>query len=179
MATLDTATLASGCFWCTHAIFERINGVVNVKSGYTGGKKENPTYKEVCNGTTGHAEGIELTFDPNIISYRNILEIFFYLHDPTTLNRQGADIGTQYRSAIFYHSESQRIDAETLKEELNASTIYSNPIVTQIAPASIFYVAEDYHQGYYENNSHQPYCQLVISPKLQKLKKTFETFLKK
>jgi peptide-methionine (S)-S-oxide reductase len=178
MTTLETATLASGCFWCTEAMFERIKGVKDVKSGYTGGNTKNPTYKEVCSGTTGHAEAIEIQFDPNIISYREILEIFFYTHDPTTLNRQGADVGTQYRSAIFYHSNTQLLIAGKLKAELTNSNAFGKPIVTQIVKADVFYNAEDYHQEYYENNKQQSYCRFVIYPKISKLEKTFKKYLK-
>ncbi|MDH7603571.1 MAG: peptide-methionine (S)-S-oxide reductase MsrA [Melioribacter sp.] len=175
----EIATLGEGCFWCSEAIFQRIKGVIKVESGYSGGNFPNPSYEDVCTGKTGHAEVVQITFDPSIISYKELLEIFFSTHDPTTLNRQGADVGTQYRSVIFYHNDEQRKIAEKLKEELNKSKIWENPIVTEISPFKNFYKAEDYHQNYYNNNSYQPYCSFVISPKLEKLKKYFKNKLKK
>ena len=177
---MDTATFANGCFWCTEAIFEELKGVVSAVSGYTGGHTENPTYKEVCNGTTGHAECIQITFDPSIISYDELLEVFWKTHDPTTLNRQGNDIGTQYRSAIFYHSEEQKQKAAHYKKELDESGAWSNPIVTEISPFTIFYPAENYHQQYFEvNGDANPYCQFVIQPKLEKFRKVFADKRKK
>lgn len=170
----DTATFATGCFWCTEAIFEQLDGVVKVTSGYSGGKVEKPTYKEVCTGETGHAECVQVFYEPGKISYDELLEIFWQVHDPTTLNRQGADVGTQYRSAIFYHNATQKEKAEKYKEELNKSGAFSNPIVTEIAPAGKFYSAEDYHQEYYANNKNtNPYCAVVIRPKLEKFQKVF------
>ncbi|MCR4324214.1 MAG: peptide-methionine (S)-S-oxide reductase MsrA [Candidatus Curtissbacteria bacterium] len=172
----ETATIAGGCFWCTEAIFKRLKGVESVTNGYSGGKVENPTYEQVCSGTTGHAESIQIEFDPNIISYEKLLEVFFKLHDPTTLNQQGADIGTQYRSSIFYHSEAQKKTAEKAKKEAQKSR--SQPIVTEIIPFENFYKAENYHQNYYEANKSQPYCQIVIDPKIQKLYQEFKSDLK-
>ena len=176
--TRELATLGGGCFWCTEAVFEEVIGVDKVESGYTGGATPNPTYREVCNGDTGHAEVVQVTFDPAVISFREILEIFFATHDPTTLNRQGADSGTQYRSAIFYHSLEQKQTAETLIAELNAQKIWDRPIVTEIAPLTIFYRAEDYHQGYYRTNPGQGYCGYVIAPKFAKFRKQFSGKLK-
>jgi peptide-methionine (S)-S-oxide reductase len=172
---LETATLGGGCFWCVEAVYERLPGVVSVTSGYAGGHIENPTYKQICSGTTGHAEVAQIRFDPTKISYAKILEVFWQAHDPTTLNRQGADEGTQYRSAIFYHDEKQKLTAE--KAKLAAQAQFNNPIVTEIVPLKKFYRAEDYHQGYYDANSRQPYCQAVIAPKLEKLehKKVIES----
>lgn len=172
--TVDTngaeiATFAAGCFWCTEAVFQRTKGVLSVRSGYIGGKKESPTYKEVCTGTTGHAEALEITFDPKVVTYRELLNVFWHMHDPTTLNRQGADVGTQYRSAVFYHSEAQKKDAEAVKEELTKARTFRNPIVTEIVAASKFYPAEDYHQDYYNQNKSAGYCRAVIAPKLKKL----------
>lgn len=174
----EIATLGEGCFWCSEAIFQRIKGVIKVESGYSGGNVPNPSYEAVCSGKTRHAEVVQITFDPSIISYRELLEIFFSTHDPTTLNRQGADVGTQYRSVIFYHNEEQKKIAEEIKEKLNDSKIWENPIVTEISPFKNFYKAEDYHQNYYNNNPYQPYCSFVISPKLEKLKKFFSEKLK-
>jgi peptide-methionine (S)-S-oxide reductase len=164
---LETATLGGGCFWCVEAVYERVPGVVSVTSGYAGGQTENPTYKQVCTGTTGHAEVAQITFDPAKVSYAKILEVFWQAHDPTTLNRQGADEGTQYRSVIFYHDEKQKLLSE--KSKLAAQAQFKNPIVTEIAPLKKFYPAEDYHQGYFDDNQRQPYCQAVIRPKLEKL----------
>lgn len=175
---LETITLGGGCFWCTEAIFQRVKGVVSVISGYSGGTVPNPTYDAVCTGRTGHAEVVQITIDSSIISFQEILEIFFSIHDPTTLNRQGADIGTQYRSVIFYHNDEQKRIAEDMIKQLDSEKIWDNPIVTEIKKYKNFYKAEDYHQNYYNNNSHQPYCSFVISPKLQKLKKYFSNKLK-
>jgi methionine-S-sulfoxide reductase len=176
---LELATFGSGCFWCTEAVFLKVNGIESVASGYSGGKVKNPTYKEVCTGLTGHAEVIQVKFDPKKISYEELLEIFWNTHDPTTLNRQGADEGTQYRSVVFYHNENQRKTAQQYKEQLDKSGLYKNPIVTEISPMGIFYVAEDYHQNYYALNTNQGYCQYVIRPKVEKFKKQFESKLKK
>lgn len=174
---LEKATFAGGCFWCTEAIFLEIKGVKKVVSGYTGGFIKNPAYREVCNGTTGHAEAIEITFDPNEIAYEDLLEVFFGTHDPTTLNRQGADVGTQYRSAVFYHSENQKEKALKYIELITKEKLYNNPIVTQVEPASVFYLAEDYHQNYYNQNQEQGYCAMVIAPKLEKLRKYYKSKL--
>lgn len=175
---LDTATLGSGCFWCTEAIFERLKGVHAVVSGYAGGVKENPTYEEVCSGKTGHAECTQIFYDPSIITFGELLEVFWKTHDPTTLNRQGNDVGTQYRSVIFYHNEEQKKLAEKYKEELDKSGAWGNPIVTEISPLTNFYPAEDYHQDYYDNNSNQGYCSFVIAPKVEKFEKVFKNKLK-
>jgi peptide-methionine (S)-S-oxide reductase len=164
----EKATFGAGCFWCVEAVFQRIDGVKSVLPGYAGGTKESPTYKEVCTGTTGHAEVAQITFDPAKISYQKLLEVFWQAHDPTTLNRQGADMGTQYRSVVFYHDEKQKTVAEESKKR--AQKDFDTPIVTEIQPLQRFYEAEDYHQNYYNNNSFQPYCQFVIKPKLKKLK---------
>ena len=169
MSPLDTATLAGGCFWCTEAIFERLKGVKSVVSGYAASRVENPTYEEVCSGRTGAAEAIQITYDPSIISYDKLLDIFWHLHDPTTLNRQGNDIGTQYCSAVFYHNDEQKRIALALKEALEKSGTYKKPIVTEITPFTNFYPAEDYHKDYYDSNRYQPYCMFVIDPKVQKL----------
>ncbi|MGZ5189743.1 MAG: peptide-methionine (S)-S-oxide reductase MsrA [Flavisolibacter sp.] len=175
----DTATFATGCFWCTEAIFEGLNGVLKVTSGYTGGQVENPTYQAVCSGETGHAECVQIIFEPNKISYDELLEVFFEVHDPTSLNRQGADVGTQYRSAIFYHDANQKEKAEYYTKELNKSGAFTKPIVTEISSLSKFYPAENYHQEYYENNKNSnPYCSVVIRPKLDKFKKVFASKLK-
>lgn len=176
---LTTATFASGCFWCTEAIFERVKGVYSIESGYTGGTVENPTYQQVCNGNTNHAEAIQLMFDSSEITYDELLEIFWKTHDPTTLNKQGADTGTQYRSAIFYHNEEQKRKAEFYKDELNKAGLWNDPIVTEIVPFKKFYKAEDYHQDYYENNPNQGYCAYVITPKVEKFEKIFKDKLKK
>lgn len=165
---LEKATLGAGCFWCVEAVFQRIDGVASVLPGYSGGQKENPTYKEVTTGKTGHAEVAQITFDPAKVSYERILDIFWQAHDPTTLNRQGADVGTQYRSVIFYHDEKQKAAAEKSKKE--AQKDFNDPIVTEIQPLTKFYEAEDYHKNYYNDNKFQPYCQFVIKPKLKKLK---------
>ncbi|HCR49871.1 MAG TPA: peptide-methionine (S)-S-oxide reductase MsrA [Rhodothermales bacterium] len=176
--TSTTATFASGCFWCTEAIFKRIRGVSNIKSGYTGGKIKHPTYLEICSGLTGHTEAIQFIFDPTLIDYDDLLAIFFYTHDPTTLNRQGNDVGTQYRSVIFYHDEAQAHSARSFIEKSTRDQVYNNPIVTAIQPATVFYEAESYHQDYYDQNTAQPYCSFVIGPKLEKLRKQFLDKLK-
>lgn len=175
----QTATFGSGCFWCTEAIFERVNGVVSVVSGYSGGTVDEPTYKEVCEGTTGHAECTQITFKPEIISYDELLEIFWKTHDPTTLNRQGNDVGTQYRSVIFYHNDEQKQKAEYYKAKLNEEKIWKDPIVTEITNFEKLYPAEEYHQEYYENNPNQGYCAYVITPKIEKFEKIFKDKLKK
>jgi len=176
---LDTATFGSGCFWCTEAIFERVKGVSKVVSGYSGGSVDNPTYKEVCNGNTGHAECTQITFDPAVISYDELLEIFWKMHDPTTLNRQGNDVGTQYRSVVFYHNDEQKQKAEYYKNKLTEEKIWDKPIVTEITKFEKFYPAEDYHQEYYDNNPNQGYCAYVITPKVEKFEKIFKDKLKK
>lgn len=178
-AKTETVTLGAGCFWCVEAIFSRVNGVVKVESGYSGGHVANPTYQEVCTGNTGHAEVVQVTFNPEIIPFAKILEIYFKTHDPTTLNRQGNDIGTQYRSVIFYHTEEQKATAIEIKNQLDAAGIWSRPIVTAIEPYKNFYKAENYHQNYYEYNKNQPYCNMVITPKLEKFEKVFSDYLKK
>lgn len=170
-AGTEVATLAGGCFWCLEAVFKEVDGVEDVISGYTGGTTVNPTYQEVCTNTTGHAEAVQLTFNPGEISYREILQIFFSVHDPTTLNRQGEDVGTQYRSAIFYHDDRQRAIAEGLIKELNAAHLWSKSVVTQVARLDKFYPAEDYHREYFSRHPEQPYCQAVISPKVNKFRK--------
>lgn len=175
---LQKATFGNGCFWCSEAVFQRLKGVVTVKSGYEGGDVANPTYDDVCTGTTGHAEVIELTYDPAEISYEELLEVFWKTHDPTTLNRQGADVGTQYRSVVFYHNDEQKALAEKYKKELNAKNAFGKPVVTAITKASPFYVAENYHQDYYNRNGSQPYCRAVILPKMEKLEKIFKDKLK-
>lgn len=174
----EVATLGGGCFWCVEAVFADLQGVVKVESGYAGGKIPNPTYRQVCSGTTGHAEVIQVIFDPQVISYREILEVFFTVHDPTTLNRQGADVGTQYRSVIFYHGEQQRVVAEQLIKELDAAKEWPAPIVTEVSPAPEFYVAEDYHQEYYKLHGEEPYCRMVIAPKMKKFREHFGARLK-
>ena len=176
---LQTATLAGGCFWCLEAVFDKIKGVQGVESGYAGGHVDNPSYRAVCNGDTGHAEVVQVHFDPNIVSYHDLLNVFFAIHDPTTLNRQGHDTGTQYRSAIFYHNDDQKMVAEELIESLNAQKIWDNPIVTQVNPLDKFYMAEDYHQEYFARNPYQPYCQAVVAPKVSKFRKHFLDMLKK
>lgn len=174
----EIATLGGGCFWCLEAIYKRVKGVVKVTSGYSGGTKANPTYEEVSTGTTGHAEVVQVEFDPTRISYKEILDIFWQIHDPTQLNRQGNDIGTQYRSVIFYHNEAQKRIAQNSKLELEKEKIFDKPIVTEITAFKAFYPAENYHKNYYDTNPDQPYCQLVITPKLQKFKKHFSEYLK-
>lgn len=178
MANLETATLAAGCFWCVEAIFDDLKGVEDVVSGYSGGHTENPTYKEVCGETTGHAEVVQIRFDPSVLSYKELLQVFFTVHDPTTLNRQGGDIGTSYRSAVFYHSDEQRQIAEETIAEFNAEGIYDNPIVTQVAAFDKFWPAEDYHQEYFANNPNQPYCNAVVAPKVAKFRQKFLSRLK-
>lgn len=175
---VEMATLAGGCFWCTEAVFLDLKGVKTVVSGYIGGKIPNPTYKEICTGTTGHAEAIQITYDPKEISYGELLEIYFATHDPTTLNRQGNDVGTQYRSEIFYHSEKQKEIANDYIDLLVQEKIFNSPIVTKLSPAVTFYPAEDYHQNYYNQNKTQSYCHYVITPKIEKLKKYYKTKLK-
>jgi len=175
---LEVATLAGGCFWCTEAVFQEIKGVVTVETGYSGGSIPNPTYEQVSTGTTGHAEAVQILFDPSIISFREILEIFFATHDPATLNRQGADFGHQYRSAVFYHNDKQRANAEEVIEELTSEKIYDLPIVTEVEPFEAFYKAEDYHKDYFKKHPEQPYCRVVISPKIAKLRKKFRDKLK-
>ncbi len=174
----DTATFAAGCFWCVEAVFQELKGVYSVTSGYTGGKIKNPTYREVCSGLTGHAEACQIVYDPSVISYDDLLEAFWKSHDPTTLNRQGSDQGTQYRSAIFYHSEEQKNKAESYKAKLNAEKAFDNPIVTAISPAEAFFTAEDYHQNYFNQNGNAPYCSFVIAPKLEKFRKVFKEKVK-
>jgi peptide-methionine (S)-S-oxide reductase len=176
---MELATFGSGCFWCTEAIFLNVKGVEKVESGYSGGKVKNPTYREVCSGLTGHAEVIQVTYDPKVVSYDELLEIFWQTHDPTTLNRQGADEGTQYRSVVFYHNDEQKTLAEGYKKKLTEAKAFEDPIVTEISPFTIFYKAEDYHQNYYNLNGSAPYCSFVIKPKLDKFKKVFKEKLKK
>jgi len=175
----ELATLAGGCFWCIEAVFKELRGVSKVESGYSGGTTPNPTYRQVCDGTTGHAEAVQVTFDPAEISYKDLLNVFFSVHDPTTLNRQGADVGTQYRSVIFYHSMDQEKTAKMLMDELDHSNTWDNPIVTQIQSFEKFYKAEDYHQDYFANNPNQPYCSVVVAPKVAKFRKHFLDKLKK
>ena len=172
----EIATLGGGCFWCVEAVFQDLKGVLQVESGYSGGHVDNPSYREICNGTTGHAEVIRITFDPAVITFREILGIFFSFHDPTTLNRQGNDVGTQYRSAIFYHSPGQKTDAEEIKKSEQEN--WSDPIVTEIIPFVKYYKAEDYHQNYYKEHQSQPYCSVVISPKVRKLREKYRDKLK-
>jgi peptide-methionine (S)-S-oxide reductase len=174
----EVATLGGGCFWCLEAVFDDLRGVESVESGYMGGDAPNPTYRQVCSGTTGHAEVVQITFDPQIVSFRELLEVFFTIHDPTTLNRQGADVGTQYRSAIFYHTPEQHEIAEQTIADLNAQGIWDAPIVTEVAPLAQFYIAEDYHQEYYAQNASQPYCQMVVAPKVAKFRQKFLEKLK-
>ena len=176
---LHTATLAGGCFWCLEAVFDEVKGVHSVESGYAGGHVDNPSYRAVCNGDTGHAEVIQVHFDPNIVTYRDLLNVFFAIHDPTTLNRQGGDVGTQYRSAIFYHDDEQKMIAEELIRDLNSQQIWDRPIVTEVAKLDKFYMAEDYHQEYFARNPYQPYCQAVVAPKVSKFRKHFLDLLKK
>ena len=176
---LETATLGAGCFWCVEAVFDDLKGVESVESGYSGGHTENPTYREVCSETTGHAEVVNVTFNPQEISFKEILQVFFSVHDPTTLNRQGNDVGTSYRSAIFYHTDEQKRIAEETIKEVEAEGVYDDPIVTQVAPFDKFYIAEDYHQEYFANNPSQPYCAAVVAPKVAKFRKKFVDRLKK
>lgn len=175
---LEMATLGGGCYWCIEAVFDELQGVEQVVSGFSGGKTINPTYREVCSGTTGHAEVTQISFDPQVISFKELLEIFFTVHDPTTLNRQGADVGTQYRSAIFYHDETQKQIAEQVIKEITAAKLWDKPIVTEVTPFQAFYPAEGYHQDYFVNNPGQPYCQVVIAPKVVKFRKKFKEKLK-
>jgi peptide-methionine (S)-S-oxide reductase len=175
----QVATLGGGCFWCLEAVYDQLKGVISVESGYAGGQVLNPSYKQVCNGTTGHAEVTQITYDPQVVTFRDLLDVFFTIHDPTTLNRQGYDVGTQYRSAIFYHTPEQKQVAEQTIAELNAAHVWDNPIVTEVTPIDKFYVAEDYHQEYYENNQNQPYCRAVVAPKVAKFRKKFLTKLSK
>jgi peptide-methionine (S)-S-oxide reductase len=179
MANLETATLAAGCFWCVEAVFDDLVGVEDVVSGYSGGHKDNPTYQEVCSETTGHAEVVQIRFDPEVISYADILRVFFTVHDPTTLNRQGNDIGTSYRSAIFYHSDDQRKAAEEVIAEITAEDLYPNPVVTELSPFEKFWPAEGYHQEYFANNPNQPYCAAVVAPKVAKFRQKFSHRLKR
>ena len=174
----EVATLAGGCFWCLEAIFSELNGIAQVTSGYSGGTVVNPSYHQVCSETTGHAEAVQITFDPTVTSFRELLEVFFSIHNPTTLNQQGADVGTQYRSAIFYHSDRQKVIAEQLIEELNADNIWNAPIVAEVTPFKSFFTAEDYHQNYYRRNGEQPYCLAVISPKVEKVRRIHHNKLK-
>jgi peptide-methionine (S)-S-oxide reductase len=176
---LDTVTFGAGCFWCVEALFERLNGVHSVVSGFSGGYVKNPSYREVCKGTTGHAEVCQIVYDPTVISFVELLEVYWKTHDPTTLNRQGADVGTQYRSVIFYHNGQQKEAAEEMRTKLNLAGIWHDPILTEIVPFESFYKAEDYHQEYYSHNSSQPYCSAVITPKLDKFRKVFADKLKK
>ena len=175
---MEIATFAGGCFWCTEALFLEVKGVEKVVSGYIGGTVKNPSYREISTGTTGHAEAIQITFNPKEVAFEDLLEMFFGTHDPTTLNRQGADVGTQYRSEVFYHSQEQKDKVEKYIELLEKEKLYSNPIVTKVSSATIFYPAEDYHQNYYNQNSGQGYCQMVIAPKLEKLRKFYKSKLK-
>ncbi len=174
----QTATLAGGCFWCLEAVFDNLQGVTDVISGYAGGTIVNPTYRQVCSGTTGHAEVVQIQFDPDVITYKDLLEVFFSIHDPTTLNRQGADVGEQYRSAIFFHTPEQKQTAEQVIRELSEEKIWPDPIVTEVTPITAFYPAEDYHQEYFANNPEQGYCQMVVSPKVAKFRKKFASRLK-
>lgn len=176
--TWDVATFAGGCFWCTEAVFERLEGVEKVVSGYTGGQIKNPAYREICTGRTGHAEAIQIVYNPEIIKYTELLEIFFATHDPTTLNRQGNDVGTQYRSAVFYSDDKQKDAAEKFIEFLEKEKVFDAPVVTEIAPLTVFYKAENVHQNFYENNRSQPYCQFIINPKIKKLKTYYANKLK-
>jgi peptide-methionine (S)-S-oxide reductase len=175
----EIATLGGGCFWCLEAVFEQLQGVEHVESGYAGGAAANPTYQQVCGGDTGHAEVVQIAFDPAVLSFGELLDVFFAIHDPTTLNRQGGDVGTQYRSVIFYHSPEQKRCAEEKIAALNSSGIWQAPLVTQVVPFEIFYRAEDYHQGYFRSNPYQGYCQMVVAPKVAKLRSHFAAKLKK
>lgn len=179
MATYEIATLGGGCFWCIDTIFRELKGVEKVESGYAGGRMPNPTYRDVCSGMTGHAEVVQVTFDPSVLSFRDLLGVFFTVHDPTTHDRQGADVGTQYRSIVLYHSDAQRDTAKQVVDELNAKKVWDDPIVTQVVPFTTFYSAETYHQDYYSQNQNQPYCQIVIAPKVAKFRKTYLDRLRK
>ncbi|QLC67540.1 peptide-methionine (S)-S-oxide reductase MsrA [Flavobacterium sp. LPB0248] len=178
-ANLETITLGGGCYWCVEAVYENLDGVKSVVSGFSGGKVANPTYEEVCTGETGHAEVVQITYDKNITDINEIFKVFFTVHDPTTLNRQGADVGTQYRSVIFYKNEEQKKAAQSIIADLNKAKVYNSPIVTKVEPFKVFYKAEDYHQNYYANNKNQPYCKMVIQPKIEKFEKVFKDKLKK
>ena len=178
-AVPEIATLGGGCFWCLEAVFEGLEGVASVESGYMGGQTVNPTYEDVCSGRTGHAEVVQVAFDPAVVSFAEILEVFFVVHDPTTLNRQGNDVGTQYRSAIFHHTPAQKAAADAVIARLNGARLWNTPIVTEVTPAGTFYPAEGYHQRYYALNPYQPYCQAVVAPKVQKFRKHFLDKLKK
>lgn len=175
---LETATLAGGCFWCTEAVYKELKGISDIKPGYSGGHVKNPAYREVCNGTTGHAEVIQITFDPEVVSFSEILEVFFMTHDPTTLNRQGNDVGTQYRSAVFYHNDEQKQTAEKVIRLFAQEKVYDRPIVTEVTAFDKFYVAEDYHFNYFARNKNEPYCQYVVAPKVEKFKKIFKEKMK-
>ena len=175
----EKATFGSGCFWCSEAIFQRLNGVVDVKSGYSGGTVDNPSYEAVCAGTTGHAEVVQVSFDPDQISFDELLEVFWSTHDPTTLNRQGNDVGTQYRSVVFFENENQQGLAESYKQKLDSENVWSNPIVTEISPLQNFFEAENYHEDYFNRNGREPYCSFVVAPKVKKFKKIFADILKK
>jgi peptide-methionine (S)-S-oxide reductase len=177
-STREVATLAGGCFWCLEAVFDDMKGIESVESGYMGGEVANPTYEQVCGGRTGHAEVVQLTFDPAVVSFKEILQVFFVIHDPTTPDRQGNDVGTQYRSAVFYHTPGQQTAVQEVIQELLSAKLFSAPIVTQVAPASTFYAAENYHQEYYARNQYQPYCQYVVAPKVAKFRKQFLDRLK-
>lgn len=179
MSNPETATLGGGCFWCLEAVYDEMEGVLSVESGYMGGEKVNPTYREVCGGRTGHIEVVQVTFDPAATPFREILEVFFTIHDPTTRDRQGNDAGPQYRSAIFYHSPEQKATAEQVISEINAAQIWDGPIVTEVRPAETFYVAEDYHQEYFETNPEQPYCAFVVAPKVRKFRQKFAAKMKR
>jgi methionine-S-sulfoxide reductase len=178
-SNFETITVGGGCYWCVEAVYENLNGVKSVVSGFAGGKVANPTYEEVCTGTTGHAEVVQITYDKTITDINEIFKVFFTVHDPTTLNRQGADVGTQYRSVIFYKTPEQKKAAESIIAELNKAKVYDSPIVTKVEPFTKFYKAEDYHQNYYSNNKNQPYCKMVIQPKIEKFEKVFKDKLKK
>lgn len=178
-SNLETITLGGGCYWCVEAVYENLDGVKSVVSGFSGGKVANPSYEEVCTGTTGHAEVVQITYDKNVTDINEIFQVFFTVHDPTTLNRQGADVGTQYRSVIFYKNEEQKKAAQSIIAELNKAKVYNSPIVTKVEPFKAFYKAEDYHQNYYANNKNQPYCKMVIQPKIEKFEKVFKDKLKK
>ncbi|TDW47185.1 peptide-methionine (S)-S-oxide reductase [Flavobacterium sp. 270] len=178
-SNLETITLGGGCYWCVEAVYENLNGVKSVVSGFSGGNVANPSYEEVCTGETGHAEVVQITYDKNVTDINEIFKVFFTVHDPTTLNRQGADVGTQYRSVIFYKNEEQKKAAQSIIAELNKAKVYNSPIVTKVEPFKVFYKAEDYHQNYYANNKNQPYCKMVIQPKIEKFEKVFKDKLKK
>ena len=178
-SNLETITLGGGCYWCVEAVYENLDGVKSVVSGFSGGKVANPTYEDVCTGTTGHAEVVQVTYDKTKTDINEIFQVFFMVHDPTTLNRQGADVGTQYRSVIFYKTEEQKKAAQSIIAELNKAKVYNSPIVTKVEPFKVFYKAEDYHQNYYANNKNQPYCKMVIQPKIEKFEKVFKDKLKK